>query len=149
MADYDLHEFTARFNSMISDYQTKIANFGADELPFYKLGLSPLQQNILIYIATEGPKNMTEIVERFNLYRAYVTRPVGQLVDMGILERFQKDGNRRSIYLTFTENGKAMVKTQGQAYDKKVSDFLESMTPEFRKRFIDAVYECAEVFRDL
>lgn len=34
MADYDLHEFTARLNSMISDYQTKIANFGADELPF-------------------------------------------------------------------------------------------------------------------
>ncbi len=58
------------------------------------------------------PLRMREIAKMYEISNAKVTRVLNRLVQMGFVERYHSENDRRSLYARITDEGSKLLKTQ-------------------------------------
>lgn len=77
--------------------------------------LTQLEADILLFLANNPPFDTArDIVEKRHIAKSHVSAGVESLAGRGLLERFQQDGNRKTIHLRLTEASAPIVE-EGRA----------------------------------
>lgn len=67
-------------------------------------GLTQTETDILMFLANNPEFDTAhDIVERRHLAKSHISAGVEVLAERGLLERYQRDGNRKTIHLRLTE----------------------------------------------
>ncbi|MFO8059919.1 MAG: MarR family transcriptional regulator [Bacillota bacterium] len=85
---------------------------------------------LLRHIAIEGPRNVSQVAEQFNLNQATVSNIVHFLHDKGLILRKSSPDDRRITLLEVTEAGRAIVEEIETERFEKFKQILEHLPPE-------------------
>lgn len=111
--------------------------------------LTHLQIQALYLMRDVGPLAMHQISSRLRMSKQHLTRFVDALVKKGLLERFQKENNRRTVYIRITEDGlKALDEYILYATDV-ITDMMEKLDDEDRSKLVAAAEEMESVLSKL
>ncbi len=98
--------------------------------------LQPLGYQVLVAILA-GESTAGGIVERLRTDKSAVSRQVGQLTEMGLVESIRDPEDRRSRRLVATELASERVGIARAAYEGRIAERLRSWTPEDLDHFAD------------
>ena len=90
------------------------------------------------------PLKMNEIAKMYEISNAKVTRVLNKLVQMGFVERYHSENDRRSLYASITDEGSKMA--EDTKY--KLSKFQEEVLELIPNEEIDKTYEYLKLFVD-
>ena len=90
------------------------------------------------------PLKMNEIAKMYEISNAKVTRVLNKLVQMGFVERYHSENDRRSLYARITDEGSKMA--EDTKY--KLSKFQEEVLKLIPNEEIDKTYEYLKLFVD-
>lgn len=86
--------------------------------------LTQLEMDILLFLANNPQWDTArDIVELRHLTKSHVSMGIEALVRRGILERFYRDGNRKTIHLRLLPAAREIAR-QGQAIQRQYSELL-------------------------
>lgn len=91
-------------------------NFSQQHYTILKL----LKENKQLYV--------TEIVDILSITKPQMTSLIDKLIQMGYLNRTNDINDRRKIYISLTENGKAITAKINTAIDKQMDSYLTQLT---------------------
>lgn len=73
----------------------------------YEIGLSPGQPKILEYLVSHNGSDQKTIATSCEIEPATVGSILGRMESMGLIERRQREGNRRSLFVFLTDAGRS------------------------------------------
>lgn len=79
-----------------------------------------LKENKQLYV--------TEIVDILSITKPQMTSLIDKLIQMGYLNRTNDINDRRKIYISLTEDGKAITAKINTAIDKQMDSYLTQLT---------------------
>ncbi len=79
-------------------------------------GLSPGQPKILEYLLEFGESNQKAIASYCEIEQATAGSVLLRMESAGLIRRFQKDGNRRSLYVALTPKGLTAARRMEQIF---------------------------------
>lgn len=100
--------------------------------------LTHLQIQALFLLHDVGPLAMHQISARLHMSKQHLTRFVDALVKRGLLERFQKENNRRTVYIKITELGTTALKKYIAYAIETVAEMLEKLEEKDKSDIIAA-----------
>ena len=71
-----------------------------------ELNMTPVHHRTLFYINEHDNCKMTDIANAFVLSPAAVTRTVNNLIEVGLVERFRDEADRRVVRVRLTDKGR-------------------------------------------
>ncbi|MCK5051754.1 MAG: MarR family transcriptional regulator [Candidatus Cloacimonetes bacterium] len=90
------------------------------------------------------PLRMREIAKMYEISNAKVTRVLNKLVQMGFVERYHSENDRRSWFARITDEGSKMA--ENTKY--KLSKFQEEVLELIPEEEIDKTYDYLKLFVD-
>lgn len=76
-----------------------------------KYGLTQTEADILMFLANNPEYNTAhDMVERRHLAKSHISAGVDVLAGRGLLERYRREGNRKTIYLRLTEAAEPIIR---------------------------------------
>lgn len=114
-------------------------------------GLTGIQFFILRYIVQQKQLTVTDIASTLGVTLSAVTGLVNRLVNMGLVERQQDQGDRRVVWIRATEKGTTMVHQANVTRAKDLNSYLKKLPPEMLKdfeRICDKLVETMDLARD-
>lgn len=81
------------------------------------IGLTPGKPKILEYLYTYGENNQKAIAKFCEIEQATVGTILLGMEKEGLIVRKQKDGNRRSLYVSLTESGEAAAIEMNKVFE--------------------------------
>lgn len=90
------------------------------------------------------PLKMREIAEMYEISNAKVTRIINKLVQMGFVERYHSEVDRRSLYARITDEGTKMAENTKYKLNKFQQEVLKLIPVEE----IDKTYKYLKLFVD-
>jgi DNA-binding MarR family transcriptional regulator len=94
------------------------------------LGLSPGQPKILEFLEYHDGSEQKEIAKACEIEPATVTHLLLRMEEANLIERKQLNGNRRSLYVFLTEEGKIVTKRVMRIFDEVRSEAFEGFSME-------------------
>lgn len=89
-----------------------------------KYGLTQTEADILMFLANNpGYDTAHDIVEQRHLAKSHISSGVEALAGRGLLERYQHEGNRKTIHLRLTEAASPIIK-EGRCLQKRYGRLL-------------------------
>ena len=85
-------------------------------------GYKSSEVHCIEYIGRNVDSNVTKLAESFYMTRGAISKITKKLIKKGIIESYQKPGNKKEIYFRLTEQGKVIYKVH------------EEMHKEFQER---------------
>ena len=73
--------------------------------------LSPVAYSMLMALNDSGPRRASDLVDMFSIDKGAVSRQVGSLLDLGLIERSPDPEDRRAAILAITEEGSRRLAT--------------------------------------
>lgn len=107
-------------------------------------GLTGIQFFTLRLITREKKLTVTELASTLNVTLSAITGLVNRLVNMGLVERQQDQGDRRIVWVRSTEKGLAFVESVNAHRAKEMSNYLAQVTPEVRDHLDQFCQKMAE-----
>ena len=99
--------------------------------------LTQLEMDILLFLANNPQWDTArDIVELRHLTKSHVSMGIESLVRRGILERFYRDGNRKTIHLRLLPAAWEIAR-QGQAIQRQYSELLVADFSPEEKALLD------------
>lgn len=95
-----------------------------------KMGLSSGQPKVLDYLYTCEGSDQKTIATYCEIEPATLASILLRMEQKGLIERKQKDGNRRSLFVYMTEKGKSVAEQMHTIFEQYDCLALESMSPE-------------------
>ncbi|HEX3488746.1 MAG TPA: MarR family transcriptional regulator [Streptosporangiaceae bacterium] len=102
-------------------------------------GLTPSQASVLGLVVFRGPLSLAELAEMEGLNPTMLSRVVGRLLELELIQRIPDPADLRSASVVSTPAGKDVdrrVKSQRAAV---VSECVDQLTPEQEQALIDAL----------
>lgn len=81
----------------------------------------PSEVHCIEYIGRNVDSNVTKLAEAFYMTRSAISKITKKLIEKGFIESYQKPDNKKEIYFTLTEQGKAINKV----HDKLHKEFQD------------------------
>jgi len=97
-----------------------------------------LQSEAMELIRQNGCMPMHSIAEQMNMSKQQLTRFIDTLVKKGALTRYNKDSDRRTIYIELTDEGKRLLEEHYRLSRKEHIEKVEALTDAERARLMDA-----------
>ena len=96
-----------------------------------RYALTQAEADILLFLANNPPYDTArDIVEKRRLAKSHVSVGVEALAARGLVERWYRDGNRKTIHLRLTDAAAPMIE-EGRAVQRRFAALLiEGFTPE-------------------
>jgi Transcriptional regulators len=82
----------------------------------------PSEVHCIEYIGKNADSNVTKLAESFYMTRSAASKITKKLIKKGLIESYQKPGNKKEIYFRLTEQG------------KDISKIHEELHKEFQER---------------
>ncbi len=115
-----MHQLT-ELNNLLTEFYDKMSSW---ELSVVKeTGYSLAQIHTLEVLGSHGAMRMKELANRLGITTGTLTVQVEKLVQAGLIERQSIEGDRRSVSVTLTEQGK-VVYQQHNALHLTLTDEL-------------------------
>lgn len=119
-----MHQLT-ELNNLITEFYDKMSSW---EMSVVKeTGYSLAQIHTLEVLGSHGAMRMKELANRLSITTGTLTVQVEKLVQAGLIERQSIEGDRRSIQVTLTEEGKEVFQQHNALH--------MSLTEELTRRF--------------
>lgn len=119
-----MHQLT-ELNNLITEFYDKMSSW---EMSVVKeTGYSLAQIHTLEVLGSHGAMRMKELANRLSITTGTLTVQVEKLVQAGLIERQSIEGDRRSIQVTLTEEGKGVFQQHNALH--------MSLTEELTRRF--------------
>lgn len=83
-----------------------------------ELGLSPGQPKVLEYLRLHGTQNQRSIADYCRIEPATVGSILTRMEEAGLVERRQKPGDRRALYVSLTAAGESAAEAVAQLFDR-------------------------------
>ena len=83
-----------------------------------ELGLSPGQPKVLEYLRLHGTQNQWSIADYCRIEPATVGSILTRMEEAGLVERRQKPGDRRALYVSLTAAGESAAEAVAQLFDR-------------------------------
>ena len=83
-----------------------------------ELGLSPGQPKVLEYLRLHGTQNQRSIADYCRIEPATVGSILSRMEEAGLVERCQKAGDRRALYVSLTPAGEAAANSMAAVFDR-------------------------------
>lgn len=96
-------EFTRSFRSLVRTVRQDFAVEFEDYIPFNEF-------TVLRVLEDDKTLRVSDVARRLNSTNSYVTLTSEKLVNKGYLIRERNDKDRRTVYLTLTDEGENLVK---------------------------------------
>ena len=90
------------------------------------------------------PLRMREIAKMYKISNAKVTRVLNKLVQMGFVERYHSEDDRRSWFARITDEGTKMAENTKYKLNKFQMDVLELIPNDD----VDRIYDSLKIFVD-
>ncbi len=95
-----------------------------------ELGLTSGQPKILEYLLQHGESNQKAIAEYCEIEQATVGNLLTRMESSGLVVRAQHQGNRRSLYVALTLNGRAAAEKMEHIFAREEAAACTSLTVE-------------------
>ena len=99
-----------------------------------EFGLTPGRPKILEYLYTYGENNQKAIAEFCEIEQATAGTILLGMEKDGLIVRKQKDGNRRSLYVSLTEKGTQAAETMRTVFDEEDMAAEKYLTDEEKQQ---------------
>lgn len=100
--------------------------------------LSNAQMAVLSQVVVNGPLTNGDLAEREHVRPPSMTSTVGQLVDLGLVERVAHPTDGRQVLVTPTDKGRDLVLATRRRRDEWLQRRLAALTPAERATLADA-----------
>ncbi|MDV8056443.1 MarR family transcriptional regulator [Rhodococcus sp. IEGM 1343] len=101
------------------------------------------QLRILVLIDTRGPLGLGAVAGALKVNPSNASRACDRLIRAGLLSRSVSPADRRSITVTLTGEGKALVDSVNDHRRAEIGNVLDKMSPRDRVRVADALADFA------
>jgi len=112
-------------------------------------GLSPSQVNALMRLYHSEACGVSDIGEHVGISNAAASQMVDRLVQMGLVERAEKPGDRRMKQLTLTAQGRTLVDKGVEARSHWMEELTEVLTDAQRDEISSALAQLIEAAQKL
>jgi DNA-binding MarR family transcriptional regulator len=92
--------------------------------------LSPVAYSMLMALNDSGPRRASDLVDIFSIDKGAVSRQVGALLDLGLIERSPDPEDRRAAILAITEEGSRRLSTIATLRRREVSERLSGWSDD-------------------
>lgn len=99
--------------------------------------LSPVGYSMLMALNDSGPRRASDLVDLFSIDKGAVSRQVGSLLELGMIERSPDPEDRRAAILAITDEGSRRLATVAALRRREVGELLSGWTDEELRRFVD------------
>jgi len=101
--------------------------------------LSPVAYSMLMALNDSGPRRASDLVDLFSIDKGAVSRQVGALLDLGLIERSPDPEDRRAAILAITEEGSRRLSTIADMRRREVLERLSGWSDEDLRGFVDVM----------
>ena len=101
--------------------------------------LSPVAYSMLMALNDSGPRRASDLVDIFSIDKGAVSRQVGALLDLGLIERSPDPEDRRAAILAITEEGRRRLDTVADLRRREVLERLSGWSDEDLQAFVDVM----------
>jgi DNA-binding MarR family transcriptional regulator len=101
--------------------------------------LSPVAYSMLMALNDSGPRRASDLVDIFSIDKGAVSRQVGALLDLGLIERSPDPEDRRAAILAITEEGSRRLGTIADLRRREVLERLSGWSDEDLQAFVDVM----------
>lgn len=122
-----LHYLLMKSNSMFSRIILSEAG---------RLGLTPGQPKILDFLLVTGEADQKTIAGHCEIEQATVGSILLRMENSGLVQRRQKDGNRRSLYVSLTAQGREKAEKLAEIFINAETFALSSFSEDEKNEFI-------------
>jgi DNA-binding MarR family transcriptional regulator len=96
-------------------------------------GLSPTAISLLLVVARTGPVRLSELAEREGINPTMLSRAVAGMVQDGLLERSNDEGDRRAAWVEVTGAGRRLAQRMRRERTAAVNQALEALSERERR----------------
>ena len=100
--------------------------------------LSKEQTTILIVLAGSQPLSMSALAAKVCVSPAQLSRSVSAMAEMGLVERYSDQNDRRRQLVRFTEAGAAAYKLYKEECVQRIRELLKALPEEDYSTFVNA-----------
>jgi DNA-binding MarR family transcriptional regulator len=101
--------------------------------------LSPVAYSMLMALNDSGPRRASDLVDLFSIDKGAVSRQVGSLLELGLIERSPDPEDRRAAILAITEEGSRRLSTIAEIRRAEVSQRLAGWNEDDLKGFVETL----------
>jgi len=98
--------------------------------------LSPVAYSMLMALNDSGPRRASDLVDLFSIDKGAVSRQVGALLDLGLIERSPDPEDRRAAILAITPEGSRRLETIHEMRRREVSERLSGWSDADLQDFV-------------
>ncbi len=98
--------------------------------------LSPVAYSMLMALNDSGPRRASDLVDIFSIDKGAVSRQVGALLDLGLIERSPDPEDRRAAILAITEEGSRRLSTIADMRRREVTERLSGWSDDELGEFV-------------
>ncbi|NEA37428.1 MarR family transcriptional regulator [Streptomyces sp. SID13031] len=102
-------------------------------------GLTPTQASVLGLIAFRGPLGLTELAQLEGLNPTMLSRVVGKLTELGLIQRDPNPDDLRAIRVEATDAGRHLHERVKLLRTKTIGDCLDQLPADSAATIIDAL----------
>jgi DNA-binding MarR family transcriptional regulator len=102
-------------------------------------GLSPSQWSALVSIDDNQSLRIGDLAEREGVSAPTATRLVASLEEVGLLSRTTDPADRRTAYVSLTDEGRSKLDWARQAASASLADRIEALPPEDYDKLVDLI----------
>ena len=112
-------------------------------------GLTPTQASVLGLITFRGPLGLTELAQLEGLNPTMLSRVVGKLTELGLIQRDPNPQDLRAIRVEATEAGRALHERVKLLRTDAIGSCLDQLPADSAKTIIDALPALEELAQAL
>jgi DNA-binding MarR family transcriptional regulator len=101
--------------------------------------LSPVAYSMLMALNDSGPRRASDLVDIFSIDKGAVSRQVGALLDLGLIERSPDPEDRRAAILAITDEGSRRLGSIADMRRREVLERLSGWSDEDLRGFVDVM----------
>ena len=98
--------------------------------------LSPVAYSMLLALNDSGPRRASDLVDLFSIDKGAVSRQVGSLLELGLIERSPDPEDRRAAILAITLEGSRRLATVAALRRREVSERLAGWSEDDLRGFV-------------
>ncbi len=102
-------------------------------------GLTPTRVSVLLHVVNAGPVRLSELGAAEGINPTMLSRVIGHLVEAGLIERSNDEGDRRSAWATATEAGERLAQEIRRERTDALNLALEGLREVDRRRIEHAL----------
>jgi DNA-binding MarR family transcriptional regulator len=101
--------------------------------------LTPSQLSALSALERHGPMRIGHLAEHEQVGKSTLTRLVGRLEDLGLIDRERDEDDGRSWVVALTPEGEELTVVSARRADEYLARQIAALDPEDQRRILDAL----------